>query len=150
FNSGGSAVLAIDKGSRASFTFTGTTAKWIGFRDAYSGIANVYIDGVLKAQVDGYAATDQAQSLMYTINGLSSGSHTMVIEVSGTKNASSHSSWVWVDAFESASGSTGGGTPGGTTGGSTGTFTRVQQNSSSVTYTGSWYSNSGAFNSGGS
>ena len=57
----GSAVLAIDKGSFATFSFSGTGAKWIGFRDAYSGIANVYVDGVLKTQVDGYAATDQAQ-----------------------------------------------------------------------------------------
>src|SRR2546426_7513202 len=29
--------------------FPGTALKWIGRRDAWSGIANVYIDGVLKA-----------------------------------------------------------------------------------------------------
>src|SRR5205823_6511860 len=67
FNSGGSSVLAIDKGSRATFTFTGTALKWIGYRDQWSGIANVYVDGVLKAQVDTYSATGQAQAVNYTI-----------------------------------------------------------------------------------
>src|SRR5439155_27084913 len=32
-------------GARASFTFTGTTIRWIGFRSFWSGIANVYLDG---------------------------------------------------------------------------------------------------------
>src|SRR5437899_2776402 len=45
-------VLAMDRGARVTFTFPGTALKWIGRRDAWSGIANVYIDGVLKAQVD--------------------------------------------------------------------------------------------------
>src|SRR5207253_6383514 len=84
FNSGGSAVLAIDNGSRATFTFSGTDAKWIGYKDAYSGIANVYVDGVLKTQVDDYWPTDQPKLVLYTISGLSSGSHTLTIEVSGT------------------------------------------------------------------
>jgi len=39
------------------------------------------VDGVLKAQVDAYSATDQAQSALYTITGLASGSHTLTIEV---------------------------------------------------------------------
>ena len=147
FNSGGSAALAVDKGSRATFTFSGTDARWIGYKDAWSGIANVYVDGVLKTQVDTYSASAQAQVVLYTINGLSSGKHTLAVEVSGTKNAAAHSSWIWVDAFDSAaSAGNGGGGPGGT---GTGSFTRVQQNSSTVTYTGTWYSNGGTFNSGG-
>src|SRR5436190_16592754 len=99
-NSGASAVLAADRGARATFTFSGTAVKWIGWRDAWSGIANVYIDGVLKTQVDDYAATDQPQSVLYTITGLSSGTHTITVEVSGTKNPSSQSYWIWVDAFD--------------------------------------------------
>ena len=148
--SGGSAVLALDNGARATFTFSGTAAKWIGFEDAWSGIANVYVDGVLKTQIDTYAPTDQAQVVLYTISGLSSATHTLAVEVSGTKNPSSQSYWIWADAFEFASDSTtGGGTPGGGTSGSA-TFTRVEQNNSAVSYTGSWYANSGSFNSGGS
>src|SRR5262249_40432223 len=130
FNSGGSAVLAEQTGSRATFTFTGTDARWIGYKDVWSGIANVYVDGVLKGQVDAYSSSDQAQAVMYSISGLTSGSHTLAVEVSGTKNPSSHSFWVWVDAFDSANnasgvsggnvGTTGGGTVGGTIGGGTG------------------------------
>jgi hypothetical protein len=137
FNSGGTAVLAVDKGSRATFTFTGTDARWIGYKDAWSGIANVYVDGVLRTQVDAYSASDQPQAAMYTISGLSNGSHTLTVEVSGTRNPSSHSNWIWVDAFDYASGNSNGGG-------------RAEQNNSAVAYTGAWYSNSGSFNSGGS
>jgi hypothetical protein len=100
FNSGGSAVLALDPSTRATFTFSGTAVKWIGYRDAYAGIANVYVDGVLKASVDTYSATAQAQAGLYSITGLRSGSHTITIEATGTKSASSSSAWVWVDAFD--------------------------------------------------
>ncbi len=102
FNSGSSAGLAVDKGSRATFTFSGTDARWLGYKDAWSGIANVYVDGVLKAQVDTYSARAQAQVVLYTINGLSSGTHTLAVEVAGTKNPAAQSSWIWVDAFDSA------------------------------------------------
>ena len=99
-NSGGSAALAMDSGARATFTFTGTAVKWIGRRDAWSGMANVYIDGVLKTQVEDYASSDQPQSVLYTITGLTAGTHTITIEVTGTKNPSSQAYWVWVDAFD--------------------------------------------------
>ena len=101
-NSGGSAVLALDTGARATFAFNGTAVKWIGRRDAWSGIANVYVDGVFRTQVDTYAASDQAQVVLFTVTGLSSGAHTLTIEATNTKNTSAQSAWVWVDAFESA------------------------------------------------
>ncbi len=100
FSSGGSAALAINTGARATFTFSGTSVKWIGYRDSWSGIANVYIDGNLKGQVDTYSASGQTQAVNYAITGLSSGSHTITIEVTGTKDASAQSSWIWVDAFD--------------------------------------------------
>jgi hypothetical protein len=100
FNSGGSAALAFNSGARATFRFTGTAVKWIGYRDAWSGIANVYIDGVLKSQVDTYAASAQAQGVNFAITGLSSGNHTITIEATGTKGKSAISVWVWVDAFD--------------------------------------------------
>src|SRR5215831_3907167 len=100
FNSSGSAFDSMDARSRAKFTFNGTAVRWIGYKDAWSGIANVYLDEVLKAQVDGYSATDHAQAVLYTITGLASSSHTLTVEVTGTRNASSRGLWVWVDAFE--------------------------------------------------
>jgi len=105
FNSSGCAFDSMDARSQAKFTFNGAAVRWIGYKDAWSGIANVYLDGVLKAQVDGYSATDHTQAVLYTTTGLSSGLHTLTVEVTGTRNASSRGLWVWVDAFDYVSGS---------------------------------------------
>ncbi len=51
FNSGCSAVLALNFGSRATFRIHGNSEKRIGYRAAWPGIANVYIDDVLKFQL---------------------------------------------------------------------------------------------------
>jgi hypothetical protein len=99
-HSGGSAVAAMDKGSRATFTFNGTGVSWIGYRDEWSGIANVYVDGSLKATVDTYATPYKPRVTNYSISGLSSGSHTVVIEATQTRNPSSKGLWVWIDAFD--------------------------------------------------
>lgn len=98
--SGGTAVLSTDTGSRATITFNGTGVKWIAYRDSWSGIAKVYVDGVLKSTVDTYFASDQARTDGYTILGLTAGTHTLTIEVTGTHSTSSRGSWVWVDAFD--------------------------------------------------
>jgi hypothetical protein len=98
--SGGTALLATDKGSRATITFTGTGIRWIAYRDAWSGIANVYLDGLMKATVDTYVPVDQPQSTGFDIGGLNSGQHTLTIEVTGTHNPQSGGSWIWVDAFD--------------------------------------------------
>ena len=71
----------MDKNARATLTFSGTGVSWIGFRDPWSGIANVYLDGSLKATVDTYSSTQREQVTNYTVSGLSSGSHTIVVEV---------------------------------------------------------------------
>ena len=98
--SGGTAVLATDAGSRATVTFTGTGIRWIAYRDAWSGIANVYLDGVMTATVDTYVPVDQPQTTGYDIGGLKPGQHTLTVEVTGKRNASSGGSWIWVDAFD--------------------------------------------------
>jgi hypothetical protein len=100
FNSGGSAILAMDQGSQATFTFTGTGVQWIGYRDAWSGIAQVYLDGVLKGTVDTYSAAEQAQAVVYSAGHLSNASHTLTIVATGTHDAVSAGAWVWVDAFD--------------------------------------------------
>jgi len=100
FNSGGSAILAMDQGSQAKFTFTGTGVQWIGHRDPWSGIAQVYLDGALKGTIDTYSANTQAQAVVYSVSGLSNASHSLAIAVAGTNNASSSGAWVWVDAFD--------------------------------------------------
>jgi len=98
--SGGTAALAMDPNSSATVTFNGTGIAWIGYQDQWSGIANVYLDGTLRlAPVDTYAASQRAQSSVYSISGLSPGAHTLMIVVAGTHDAASAGSWIWVDAF---------------------------------------------------
>ena len=89
----------MDAGSTATVKFSGRGVSWIGYRDAWSGIANVYVDGVPKGSIDTYAAADTPQATVYNIAGLSNGQHTLTIQVTGTHWAASAASWVWVDAF---------------------------------------------------
>src|SRR5262249_23183010 len=119
FNSGGSATLAQGANSSATIAFNGTGVTWIGYQDQWSGIANVYVDGVFKAQVDTYSSSSKARSALYTVTGLTNGSHKMTITVTGRMNASASGAWVWVDAFDVTSGGTA--TP-------PVTITRIEQN----------------------
>ena len=52
------------------------------------------------ATVDTYAATAEVQAVIYTASGLPSGSHTLVIEVTGLRNAAANDSIIVVDAFD--------------------------------------------------
>ena len=106
FNSGGSAILAMDQGSQARCTFTGTGVQWIGYRDAWSGIAQVYLDGALQGTIDTYSAGQQAQAVVYSLSGLGKASHNLTIVAAGTHNANSGGAWVWVDAFDVSTAST--------------------------------------------
>ncbi len=107
--SGGTAVLSTTAGSRAVINFNGTGIKWIAYRDDWSGIAKVYLDGELKATVDTYLTPARAQQVAYAIDGLALGAHTLTIEVTGARNDESSGAWIWVDAFDvTASGGTSG------------------------------------------
>ena len=97
--SGGTIAMSMDTNARATLTFTGKAVSWIGYRDQWSGIAQVYVDGVIQGTIDTYAASAQTQAAVYTASGLTDETHTLAIEVTGTHNAVSGGSWVWVDAF---------------------------------------------------
>jgi hypothetical protein len=98
--SGGSIVEAANPGETATLTFSGTGVKFIGFRGPWAGIAEVFLDGTLRATVDTYGPVEQAQVVMYTVSGLPAGNHTIQIRVTGTWSSSSVSAWVVVDAFD--------------------------------------------------
>lgn len=130
FHSGGSAALAMDAGSRGTFHFNGTAVRWIGYRDEWSGIARVFLDGQLQSTVDTYASPYQAQAALFSASELAPGSHALDIEVTGTRNPASGGSWVWLDAFEVA--------------------VRTEQDQAAVSYSGAWLENVHSFHSGGS
>ena len=98
-HSGGYATLAMDAGSVMTINFNGTGISWLAYRDEWSGIARVYVDGVEKSTIDNYLSP-AAQRVVYSLGGLPSGSHSLTIEVTGSHNQSSRGSWVWLDAFD--------------------------------------------------
>lgn len=128
-HSQGSAVLAVDAGSRARFAFTGTAVRWSGYRDPWSGIARVYLDGQLRSTVDTFAAPAQDQAVLFTAADLAPGSHLLEVEATGTRGVASGGSWIWVDAFDA--------------------LARVEQEAAAVAYTGSWSESLSPLHSGG-
>jgi uncharacterized protein (TIGR03437 family) len=96
---GGSVNSAVDPGAWVNVNFNGTGIEWIGYRDQWSGIAQVYIDGALQATVDTYLSPSQAQTNTYSITGLSPGAHTLQIVGTGTADSSSGGAWIWVNGF---------------------------------------------------
>jgi uncharacterized protein (TIGR03437 family) len=98
--SGGSVNLAVDAGARVDLTFNGTAIAWMGYRDEWSGLAQVFMDGALQATVDTYLTPSKAQTPTYTLTGLAPGTHVLGIVATGTHSAASGGSWVWVDGFQ--------------------------------------------------
>jgi Big-like domain-containing protein len=99
-HSGGLAKKAYTTGPRAAFSFTGTGVRWIGYRTTVAGMARVFLDGTLAAEVDAYSPTPEPQAVMFEARGLSPGQHALVIEVLGTYNPSATAAWIAVDAFD--------------------------------------------------
>jgi hypothetical protein len=133
-HSGSTAVLTILGSS--SFSFSGTGARWISYGDQWSGIANVYVDGVFQGAVDTYSRLAKYQVVQYTITGLPSGQHTLDVRGTGQHNASASSSWIWVDAFEYTTADVNSASSG------TVMWTRLDDNDPSVQFSGDWAVNS--------
>jgi hypothetical protein len=98
-HSSGTALLAMDTNSSATITFTGSDIQWIAYEDPWSGIANVSIDGNPVGAVDTYAANQSNQAVAFDSGALTTGTHTLTIQVTGTKDAQSGGAWVWLDSF---------------------------------------------------
>ncbi|HEY1778802.1 MAG TPA: type II secretion system protein [Solirubrobacteraceae bacterium] len=83
-----------------SVTFTGSSSiYWLGTYGPAQGIATVSVDGVSKGTIDMYSSTTKYQQIN-SVTGLSStGTHTLKILVSGTKNSRSSANTISVDAF---------------------------------------------------
>ncbi len=124
--SAAAATLSTMPGAQATFTFTGTSISWIGARGPQSGIADVFLDGSLVAEVDLYSPTEQIQQAVFTATGLADASHTLTIEVTGRQNPASQNALVVVDAFEVTS-------PG----------IQIQETDPSITYGPGWIMDTG-------
>jgi hypothetical protein len=98
--SGETASFNRSDGARATFTFTGTSVTWIGFRANWAGIGRVYVDGAFAGEIDLYAPAEESQARIFTASGLPQGTHTFVVESTGRQNPSATDNAVVVDAFD--------------------------------------------------
>ena len=120
-NLGGTAKYSDDPNSFVSMTFTGSSLKLIGYKAKYYGIAHVYIDNTLMASIDYYSPDTLYQQLLFQTFGLSDDTHVLKIVYTGLKNPLALSSIINVDNIIVSD--------------ETGKF---EENSSNITYNGSW------------
>ncbi len=128
-----------ETGGKASVTFNGTYLAWIAKKSNQYGIARVTVDGEDKGTVDLYSATATFGASVWNTGTLDSGEHTVTIEWTGERNASSTASNIGLDAFDII----------GTVVAPAG-LTRVDQTNTNIFYSGTWSSFSTTSASGGS
>jgi len=92
----GAAATSATAGSRATFTFSGTSVSWIGCRKASIGPARIFLDGVFVKEIDNFEPVpiEAYQHTIFRADGLSNGTHTLTIETTTT------GPFIVVDAFD--------------------------------------------------
>jgi hypothetical protein len=98
--SGGSAEYSVDAGTYAVFTFSGSAVSWIGYRGRHGGIVRVYIDGAFDAELDTYAPEEEIGTVVYSLSGLRRGTHSLMLWLTGLKNAEAVGGETAIDAFD--------------------------------------------------
>ncbi|MFE9425808.1 hypothetical protein ACFYNO_22895 [Kitasatospora sp. NPDC006697] len=93
----GTAHWSNTTGGTATYTFTGSGATIWGVKDHDQGIAAFSLDGGPVTYADDYATTRTAQAPLFSTTGLTSGTHTITIANTGTKNSSSANDTVAID-----------------------------------------------------
>ncbi|MEX2546864.1 MAG: M4 family metallopeptidase [Chloroflexota bacterium] len=96
---GGSVRYASAAGRTQSLTANVTDFAILTTRGPNRGIAEVRVDGVLKATIDLYRSNTQKRWVMYSISFPTAGTHTIELRVKGTKRAASSSTRIDFDAF---------------------------------------------------
>ncbi len=95
-------------GDSMTYTFTGTSIAWVAPVSTNGGYANVYLDGTQVAtNVTTYNASTIYQQVIWSDAGLANTSHTLTIDVLGTKPSASTATYVQIDAFIVGTQSTG-------------------------------------------
>jgi hypothetical protein len=95
---GGSLKSVTGAGRVVQYQFTGTNLGWVATRTSTSGIARVFIDGNLAGEVNLKASSTQPRRIVFSVDGLTDGAHTVRIETLGTTGMRGGSRFE-VDAF---------------------------------------------------
>jgi uncharacterized repeat protein (TIGR02543 family) len=97
--SGGTYKYTNYSGAKMTATFTGTAIKYIARTGSTCGKAKVTLDGVV-TYVDLYSSGSSYKKAVWSATGLSSGTHALTIEYTGTRNSASLGYTVNVDALD--------------------------------------------------
>jgi hypothetical protein len=87
-------------GASVTVNFTGTYLSWIGIKGPLYGIASVSVDGGTAQPVDLYSPSSVFKTSVWNTGTLASGTHTVKITWTGTKNPSATNTYIGVDAFD--------------------------------------------------
>ena len=93
-----------EKDAYLTFKFTGTSVKYYSTKAGNIGIAAFSIDDGEEQLVDMYQADKADQQLVYEASGLTPGSHTLKVRVTGNKNAAASDCCVVADKITVSSG----------------------------------------------
>ncbi|MBW8821326.1 MAG: RICIN domain-containing protein [Streptomyces sp.] len=89
-------------GDTATLSFVGTGVTLHAVTDSSHGIAAVSIDGGAETLVDEYSATRTGDAAVWTSPRLTSGTHSIRVRVTATKQSAATNDWVTIDRFEIA------------------------------------------------
>lgn len=86
-------------GSSFEYTFTGKSITWIGERVSHHGIAGIKIDSQPEEIYDLYSAQPKKKEVIFKKGWETSGTHKVVVRVTGQKNNASSGFYVVNDMF---------------------------------------------------
>ena len=81
-------------GTALDVAFEGTALKWTTYRNPYSGIATVTVDGGTPFELDLYSSAREFKATALDLRNLAPGSHTVRIECTGRARAGALGTWV--------------------------------------------------------
>ena len=97
--SSGSIKRSSTAGAALDIAFDGTAFKWTTYRNPYSGIATVTVDGATPFELDLYSTGYDFKATALELRGLSPGPHT-VGRGTGRARAGALGKWVSIDTAE--------------------------------------------------
>jgi photosystem II stability/assembly factor-like uncharacterized protein len=92
--------VSSQQGAQAALNFYGGTISWIAQRGPTAGQARVLVDGAEVANIDLYSEKTMSGTSVLKLSDLEYGPHSILIEVSGTRNVNSAGYRVSVDGFD--------------------------------------------------
>ncbi len=87
-------------GNSFNLNFSGTQVNFYTEMGPGAGIASVWVDSGSAVDVDTYSSIDSGNNLTYSSNGLSSGTHTLHVQVTGRKNSNATNSYILPDRVD--------------------------------------------------